>query len=289
MSLAHTKNIGREFFFSQQDFNAVVKMINQLAGITLSEHKTDMVYSRLARRLRALGLQNFDSYLQLVREDQAEKEKFVNALTTNLTHFFREKHHFDYLQQKYLPEIFAKKQYRIRFWSAGCSTGEEPYTLSMVWHSLINKPANIDFKILATDLDTNVLQACQNGIYTQEKLKPVEEKYQKWFSKTEYCKANEMQINDKLKQNIYFKQLNLIANWPMKGPFDLIICRNVLIYFDKLTQQKLVERFYNLLSDTGCLMLGHSENLSIKKQLFTPLGHTIYRKEKILPGKAHGL
>lgn len=268
----------REFDYSRTDFERIVKIIYKVSGISLSDRKEDMVYSRLARRLRKVGRTCFNDYLDFVMEDSQEQKAFVNALTTNLTHFFREEHHFEYLTDVLFPDIFAKKQKRIRFWSAGCSTGEEPYTLAMVWEHLYNKPTEMDFKILATDLDTNVIETGKNGIYGVDKLKPVDEEYLKWFSRTPDCSATQRQVADQLKLYIHFKQLNLMQEWPMNGPFQLIICRNVLIYFDRPTQEKLVKRYYDLLEPGGCLILGHSESLGGNKGLFNNLGKTIFRK-----------
>jgi chemotaxis protein methyltransferase CheR len=272
-------SIEREFDLTQKHYDLVVKLINQFSGITLADNKFDMVYSRLARRLRALNLTEFDSYLERVKSDVAEKENFINALTTNLTHFFREEHHFDYIEEKLLPGLFKQNKRKIRFWSAGCSTGEEPYTLSMVWNHIKDKPKYIDFKILATDLDTNVLNACRRGVYHIDKLKPIDEQYLKWFKHTSLCKQVERQISPKLRDFIAFKQLNLMENWPMKGKFDLIMCRNVLIYFDKPTQKKLVERFCEHLTDDGHLMLGHSENFNTNNSSLEAKGHTTYQKK----------
>jgi len=268
----------REFEYNRANFERVVDIIYKVAGISLSDRKEDMVYSRLARRLRKLGLNNFSEYLNFVSKDSDEQKAFVNALTTNLTHFFREEHHFDYIQTELLPHIFNSKNNRVRVWSAGCSTGEEPYTLAMVWENVKNKPTNADFKILATDLDTNVLELGRSGIYSVDKLAPVSENYQKWFSKTSECSANQKQVSEQLKKYIHFKQLNLMQDWPMRGPFQLIICRNVLIYFDKATQEKLIHRYYDLLEPNGCLILGHSESLGENKSLFENLGKTIFRK-----------
>ncbi|WP_196137324.1 protein-glutamate O-methyltransferase CheR [Aliikangiella sp. G2MR2-5] len=270
--------VKREFTFTRRNFERIVDLINRLSGISLSDRKTDMVYSRLARRIRRLGMRDFDSYIALLESDDEEKVNFINALTTNLTHFFRESHHFDYLKDVYIPELIQSGQKRIRFWSAGCSTGEEPYSLAMVWQSIANKPSDIDFKILATDLDTNVLQTCKRGVYSEDKLKSVESQYQKCFVKSKNCQVDEREAVPELKSKIYFKQLNLMHEWPMKGPFDLIICRNVLIYFDKPTQKELVSRYENLLKSNGCLMLGHSENLSAAKNVFSAIGRTTYRK-----------
>lgn len=268
----------REFAYSGKDFERVVKIIYKVSGISLSERKQDMVYSRLARRLRKNGLTCFNDYLNFVTENSHEQNEFVNALTTNLTHFFREEHHFDYLTDVLFPEIFAKQSKRIRLWSAGCSTGEEPYTLAMTWEHLAHKPKNIDFKILATDLDTNVIDTGKNGIYSVDKLRPVDDEYLKWFKQTSDCTDNQKKVSSKLKRHISFKQLNLMKEWPLKGPFQLIICRNVLIYFDKKTQEKLIRRYYDLLEPGGCLILGHSESLGDNKDHFKNLGKTIFRK-----------
>lgn len=268
----------REFDFSDENFRAVVDAIYRIAGISLSDRKENMVYSRLARRLRKLNLNNFTEYLEYVDVDDEEKKAFVNSLTTNLTHFFREDHHFDYLTETLFPDIFARKLSRIRFWSAGCSTGEEPYTLAMVWEHLKDKPANIDFKILATDLDTNVLETGRQGIYSVDKLAPVNEQYLRWFKQTSQCTPNQKQVSNILKKPIHFKQLNLMDEWPISGPFQLIICRNVLIYFDKKTQEKLIRRYHSLIEPGGCLILGHSESLGATRGLFENIGKTIFRK-----------
>ncbi|TQV75341.1 protein-glutamate O-methyltransferase CheR [Aliikangiella marina] len=268
----------REFDFSDENFRHVRALINQLAGITLSERKTDMVYARLARRLRALGYSDFDSYLAFVENDEHESVHFTNSLTTNLTHFFRESHHFDYLADVYFPEILSQGKKRIRIWSAGCSTGEEPYSLAITWRSRVKDAHRYDFKILATDLDTNVLDVCRQGLYAKDKVMQLDDEYQQWFRATKRCNSQQMEVFPKLREQIVFKQLNLMDEWPIKGPLDVIICRNVLIYFDKPTQQKLVNRFAQLLSDRGCLILGHSENLSANKNMFESIGQTTFRK-----------
>lgn len=279
MTNAQVQEKHREFAYTGADFERIAAIIYKVSGINLSERKEDMVYSRLARRLRKLKINSFKDYLDFVIINKDEQKAFVNSLTTNLTHFFREQHHFDYLNDVLFPEIFNRNtNNRIRFWSAGCSTGEEPYTLAMVWEHLKSKPANIDFKILATDLDTNVIKTGIDGIYSVDKLRPVEEDYLKWFSRTSVCSQTQKQVSAQLKEYISFKQLNLMAEWPISGPFQLIICRNVLIYFDKPTQEKLVKRYYDLLEPGGCLILGHSESLGDNKGLFENLGKTIFRK-----------
>ncbi len=269
----------RDFIFTNENFERVVRLINERAGISLSDRKSDMVYSRLARRLRKLNFIDFNAYLDFVENSREEEVNFINALTTNLTHFFRENHHFDYLRDVYIPELLSKDKKRIRFWSAGCSTGEEPYSLSMIWQSVVGNNKSVDFKILATDLDTNVLDVCEKGVYDNDKLKPVNKEFLCWFKQTDECGDNQLQALPLLKKRIHFKPLNLMHDWPMKGPFDLIICRNVFIYFDKETQSELVNRYSELLSENGCLILGHSENLSANKKLFNLIGKTIYRKK----------
>ncbi|MGB0495459.1 MAG: CheR family methyltransferase [Kangiellaceae bacterium] len=268
----------REFEYTNTDFQRIVKIIYKVSGISLSARKEDMVYSRLGRRLRANGFNRFCEYLDFVAKNKDEQLAFVNALTTNLTHFFREEHHFDYLNDVLFPELFAKSHKRIRFWSAGCSTGEEPYTLAIIWEHLKNKPSDIDFKILATDLDTNVIETGKLGVYSVDKLTPIGDEYLKWFKQTDQCTSNQKQVSPKLKNLITFKQLNLMQEWPIKGPFQLIICRNVLIYFDKETQRKLIKRYYDLLEPGGCLILGHSESLGENSALFKAQGKTIFRK-----------
>jgi chemotaxis protein methyltransferase CheR len=217
----------REFLYKKEDFKRVVRIIYKVSGISLSARKEDMVYSRLGRRLRANGLNRFCDYLDFVAKNKDEQTVFVNALTTNLTHFFREEHHFDYLNDVLFPEVFEKPNKKIRFWSAGCSTGEEPYTLAMIWEHLKDRPSNIDFKILATDLDSNVIQSGKDGIYSVDKLVPVADEYLKWFSHTKDCTVSQKKVDAKLKKYISFKQLNLMQEWPIKGPFQLIICRDL--------------------------------------------------------------
>ena len=276
--MATNLNKHREFEYCREDFERVVKIIYRVSGISLSERKEDMVYSRLARRLRKHGIQRFGEYLDFVVQDTDEQKAFVNALTTNLTHFFREEHHFDHLEDVFFPKLFSTNHRRIRIWSAGCSTGEEPYTLSMVRHNLKNKPKGIDFKILATDLDTNVLDTGRAGIYSDEKLAPISSEYTKWFSRDTQCRSNQKIVSDVLKKDVHFKQLNLMQDWPMKGPFQLIICRNVLIYFDRHTQEKLIARYSEMLEVGGYLILGHSESLGKHKLNYENLGKTIFRK-----------
>ncbi len=276
------EEIRREFDYSDADFQFVKKKIFKLAGISLSDAKHQMVYSRLARRLRLLGLQKFKDYCQLIKGDDSEEIGFfINALTTNKTSFFREKHHFDFLANSIIPQLVLKKAHsrRIRIWSAACSSGEEPYTIAMVLDRCKTTNSGWDTKILATDLDSNVLDTARQGIYDQRLLQDVDPGFRRdFFQKGAESQSNKIKVAKKLAEVISFKQLNLMDDWPLKGPFDVIFCRNVLIYFDRVTQQKLFKRFYDLLTEEGHLIIGHSENLGEMSQQFEILGRTIYRK-----------
>ncbi|HEY5601569.1 MAG TPA: protein-glutamate O-methyltransferase [Gammaproteobacteria bacterium] len=273
----------REFIFTEQDFYVLRELINRHTGICLSEAKKELVYSRLTRRLRQLKLKSFAKYCQYLQSESSGEElvHFINAVTTNLTAFFREPHHFEYLCRSLLPELAAKKsgKQRYRFWSAGCSTGEEPYSMAMCISETLPFENSFDIKILATDLDSSVLDVAISGLYPIEKLKVIlPHRQNKWFPKGESFNHGLMQVRPDLQNLITFRQLNLMHEWPMKGPFDAIFCRNVVIYFDKSTQRILVDRFANLLGPGGYLFLGHSESLFKVTDRFKLVGQTIYQK-----------
>ena len=273
----------REFLFSDRDFNTIRQLVSQHTGISLSEAKRDMVYSRLARRLRRLGLDNFKQYCQLLEDDSGDEElgHFTNAVTTNLTSFFREPHHFDYLGKQLLPQLLKANaaERRLRIWSAGCSTGEEPYSIAITLQENLPGKGDWDIKILATDLDTNVLDTARRGVYAEERLKNVDRQRQRrWFRRGSGENAGLLKVKPELQQMITFKQLNLMREWPVKGPFDVIFCRNVVIYFDKPTQGVLMERYADVMADHGKLFLGHSETLYRVTERFKLQGQTIYEK-----------
>ncbi|MCF1426438.1 MAG: protein-glutamate O-methyltransferase [Shewanella sp.] len=255
------------------DFEFIRELAYRQTGIVLPERKQHMVYSRLCRRLRALRLPNFKNYCQYLSETPAELGQFINALTTNLTAFFREEHHFDYLKDKVVNDWMKQHKRRIRIWSSACSTGEEPYSIAMSVAGMFAN-AGYDIKILATDLDTNVLQKAQSGIYSSDALENIPVEYHEKFLMRS---ADQIKIKEKLQKYIHFKQLNLLNDWPMQGPFDVIFCRNVLIYFDSETKQKIIQKFRRLLADDGVLFIGHSETLHQISDEFTLLGHTIYK------------
>jgi chemotaxis protein methyltransferase CheR len=270
----------REFNFTQKDFRFIRELVAEQTGIALSEAKSHMVYSRLARRLRSLNIPTFARYCEYLKNDSSgELIHFVNALTTNLTAFFREMHHFEFLAKTVLPEIFSTKpEKRLRIWSAGCSTGEEPYSIAMVLRENLPRNCDWDVKILATDLDSNVVAKASAGIYEQSRVSGVSvQRMQRFFQKNR--QSNQVKVKQEVRELITFKQLNLMHEWPMKGPFDFIFCRNVVIYFNKETQKKLFKRFADLSVDKGYLFIGHSESLFKVSTQYKLIGNTIYQKD----------
>ena len=257
-------------------------MSNEYSGILVPDDKFDMFYSRLSKRVRMLGLANFKEYCSYIR-DNSEQEftQFINAVTTNLTSFYREMHHFDYLHDEVLPEIIKRNHAsrRITAWSAGCSTGEEPYSIAMTL--LENVPSGWEIKILATDLDTNVLQTAADGIYTSDRITGLsEQKLKRWFKRGKGLQANKVKVKPELRELIEFRQLNLMQEFPMKKHFDFIFCRNVFIYFDQQTKKMLASRYAQLLLTGSHLFIGHSESIHQLTTDFELIGKTIYRKVK---------
>jgi chemotaxis protein methyltransferase CheR len=271
-----------EFPFTQTDFKAIAGIVYEHSGIVLGGHKRDMVYSRLARRLRALRLGSFREYCELLDGKGGEDEigSLINAITTNLTKFFREAHHFDHLQNTALAEIWQAAlagKPRVRIWSAACSTGEEPYSIGMT--ALASRKAegrDWDCRILATDLDTAVLNKAQAGRYPASALEDIPAPMRELSFEREA--GGGLRVDPAVQELITFKQLNLLGPWPMKGPFDVIFCRNVMIYFDAPTKAKLVERLHGMLKAGGWLYVGHSESLLDQYHHFQLGGHTIYQK-----------
>lgn len=271
----------REFEFKRKDFEFIRDLVGDRTGIVLSDHKIDMVYGRLSRRLRQLGINKFADYLETLQDNDQELIEFTNALTTNLTSFFREPHHFDYLRGKALPALIkARPDKKLRIWSAGCSTGEEPYTIAMTVKESAGIHSGMDVKILATDLDSNVVARAKSGIYSIDRVNGIEKsRQQKFFRKGRSDEHNgKIKVSAELQDMITFKQLNLMHGWPMQGPFDVIFCRNVVIYFNKDTQRELFARYADILADDGYLFVGHSESLHKVSDRFQLIGKTIYHK-----------
>ena len=264
----------REFNFSEKDFQRVRKLIYQHAGISLSNAKSDMVYSRLARRLRVINLLSFNDYLDQLEasNDEREWEAFTNCLTTNLTSFFRESHHFPILQ-----EHLKKIKQPVTIWCSASSTGEEPYSIAMAACEAFNtlKPP---VQIIASDIDTNVLKTAAQGVYAMERIEKMDPALcKKYFLKGTGANTGFVRIRDELRQMIQYMPLNLLdEKWPVTGPFDVIFCRNVMIYFDKATQAKILNRFAPLMKPDALLFGGHSENFLYVTHAFKLRGKTVY-------------
>ena len=284
----HASFTMREFKFTQQDFETLRDLVYANTGIALAEHKQDMVYNRLARRLRSLGLDSFSDYLVRLRggDEAAEAEMAIltNAITTNLTRFFREAHHFAHLRETAVPDSLARirhgEQRHLRIWSAGCSSGEEPYSIAMTLAEAGALEPGLDTRILATDLDTDMLARGVAGTYPVEGLEGLPDDLSRRH--TEAAETAEglpaVQMAQNLRRAITFKQLNLMHDWPMKGRFDAIFCRNVMIYFDTQTRTWLVERFLEYLRPGGWLYTGHAESRVVTQSNLASEGRTIYRR-----------
>lgn len=274
----------REFHFSDKEFRFISKLVGERTGIVLSDAKRQMVYGRLSRRLRQLKLTKFSDYCDLlVSGHEAELIEFTNAITTNLTAFFRENHHFEYLKETVIPELIRKNAStkRIRVWSAGCSSGEEPYSIAMCLRETIPNSKSWDIKILATDLDSNMVERGKKGIYTTERVEGLSKsRMKKWVQQGKGDNSDKVKMSNELRDIITFKELNLMDGWPMKGPFDFMFCRNVVIYFNKDTQRELFDRYADLLVPNARLFIGHSESLNKVTDRFELLGKTIYQKVK---------
>jgi chemotaxis protein methyltransferase CheR len=267
---------------SPQEFEFVRTVVEKNAGIVLTSNKMQLVQGRLVRRARELGLTSIAEYCDLIRNGGPEElVGLINAITTNVTSFFRESHHFDALMSVMLPEAMGRNERsrRMRIWSAGCSSGEEPYSIAMASAESLSAARGWDFKILATDIDQDVLHVAEQGRYATERLTGIsEERRRRWFVRDERDADADWRVTPELQSMITFRPLNLMGNWPMRGPFDVIFCRNVMIYFDQPTRDRLLMRYAGLLADGGYLCLGHSESIHSQHSHFKLVGRTIYRK-----------
>lgn len=271
-----------DYVLTDVQFHRIRELVREHTGIALSDAKRQLVYGRLTRRLRALKLESFAEYVELLeRGVPSELEEFTNAITTNLTSFFREPHHFEYLASDVLPRIVAKDAgaRRARIWCCAASTGEEPYSIAMVLREAQELLTGFDVKLLATDLDSAVLATGAAGVYNAERLQSVSGKrVSRFFRKGGGEHAGKVRVQDELRNLVTFKQLNLMNEWPVRGPFDAIFCRNVIIYFDKDTQRALFERMAALQRPGDILFLGHSESLYRVSDKYELVGRTIYRR-----------
>ncbi len=266
------------------DFQYLRAFVLEHCGIALGEHKRQLVQGRLFRRLRALGLPNFGSYCELLRRDpNSELGELASAISTNVTAFFREGHHYDLLADELLPRWLRERRRdsdRLRIWSAGCSTGEEPYALAMVLAEAIEQGGSrLDAKILATDLSPQALETARRGVYPLERLAGISpERCRRWMLRGAGEYEGLACVHPRLRELVTIEPLNLLHPWPMRGPFDAIFCRNVVIYFDQPTKRRLFQRYAELLPTGGYLFLGHSESLHGISDEFELIGRTVYRK-----------
>ncbi len=250
---------------TESEFNEISAFVKQRCGINLHDGKKELVKARLGKRIRALGMRSFQQYMEHVRADAGGSELtlMLDSISTNLTFFFRESKHFDFLRERVLPALLAKGTRKIRIWSAGCSSGEEPYSTAMLLHEALPDISRWDAAILATDLSTKVLGIAKRGVYREERFRETAKHLvSKYFNSFAENGEKLYSANDSLRRLIHFARLNLMEQWPMKGPFQVIFCRNVMIYFDKETQGRLVNRYFDLLAPGGMLFLGHSESLT---------------------------
>jgi chemotaxis protein methyltransferase CheR len=271
----------REFAFSEADFRSLARLAYEYAGIALADSKRNLVYTRLSRRLRALGLASFRDYRNYLASTEAELEQFINAISTNLTRFFREGHHFDHFRTHVAVPFSTvtprSSGRRLRVWSAGCSTGEEPYTIAIVLAHQIRDIAEHDVRILATDIDTAVLAKGMAGEYAVSGIADIPKTYREYFRRSD--NGGDVVMDGFVRSLIRFGRLNLMESWPFRGKFDAIFCRNVMIYFDNPTKAQIVDRFTQQLQPGGFLYIGHSESLMGSHPGLRLVGRTVYRRE----------
>jgi len=286
---SESKNLSTDYYslkLSSQQFDKISRLVYQVSGIDLHEGKEELVKARLIKRLRHLKIFGFDQYLKYLANDKSgcEIRAMVDVLTTNKTNFFRESEHLDYLRNEIITRL---ENDRIRIWSAGCSSGEEPYSIAITLCEAIPDIGKRDVKILATDISDRMMERARQGLYDEETLKgmPAQLK-RKYFQKAEAGIGHRYRVLPQLQSMVCFAKLNLMEEWPMRGLFDVIFCRNVMIYFDKPTQEKLVKRFWSQLREGGYLMVGHSESLTFLAHDYRYLKPAVYQKVKT-PATAH--
>ncbi|MDH5766120.1 MAG: protein-glutamate O-methyltransferase CheR [Gammaproteobacteria bacterium] len=276
-------NNSREYVFTEKDFNSLRKIANNHTGIIVTDDKYDMYYARLVKRIRALKLGSFADYVKYLKNNMSmEFTPFIDSITTNLTSFFREPHHFEMMRDSIIPDLCGRSDVGqgIKVWSAGCSTGEEPYTLAITLLDELGGIRNAPKpKILASDIDTTVLAKASRGVYELSRVEGLETGIKRrWFFKGKGSNAGNVRVSPELQKVIEFKQVNLMQEWPITGRFHIIFCRNVVIYFDKPTKTKLLNRYADQLVDGGYMILGHSESLQGLTDRFQTIGKTVYKK-----------
>ncbi len=288
---SHNKNPQpQEFEFSPQDFQTISALVHKNYGLSLTESKKPLIYSRLSKRLRSLDIKSFRDYCDFVVSDAGagERNNMLSALTTNVSHFYRERHHFDLLEKTVLPPLIERAQAggRVRLWSAGCSAGQEPYSIAFTLLKLCPNASQLDLKILATDIDEDILARAKAGIYAEEDLGKLGEDQTRWMEPLGDDSLSH-RITEDPKKLVVFTKLNLVGEWPRTNNFDVVFCRNVAIYFDRDTQSVLWQRLADRLEPGGHLIIGHSERLTPNiSHLFDPTGITAYRKRSELKSQA---
>jgi chemotaxis protein methyltransferase CheR len=267
---------------AEAQLEKISKLVKSMSGISLHDGKKELVKARLGKRLRKLGMNSFDQYIDHVSHDSSGMEltAMLDAISTNLTSFFRESEHFDYIASEVFTKLVASGQRRLRIWSAGCSTGEEPYSIAITATEKIPDLDRWDARVLATDLSTNVLRQAMDACYASKKLESMAPQLrQKHFIIEQNGRERNYRVAEHIRRITTFAHLNLMGTWPMRGPFDVIFCRNVMIYFDKPTRDKLVRRYWDLLAPGGTLLIGHSESLTGIQHKFKYVRPTIYKKQ----------
>ncbi len=271
-----------EFHFVGHDFATLAKLVKNESGIVLATEKMPLVYARLAPRLRLLGLKSFRNYCNFVESDEgaSERRRMIEALTTNVTRFFREAHHFKYLKNEVLPELIqrARAGERIRIWSAGSSSGEEAYSIALTVLSLMPDASECDIKILGTDIDRAVLHKAREGVYSHRAIASISTDLRdRWFEQYETVDDERLwQVKPELRGLVTFRLANLIGPWPMRGPFQVVVCRNTVIYFDEASRTEIWTKMAGLIPVGGHLFIGHSERLPAGLSCFQPVGLTTF-------------
>lgn len=285
MSASSPSAFLRDIPFSDADFRAIADLAQERFGLSLAESKKPLVYSRLSRRLKTRQIGNFPEYLALLKRKEEEQERLelISALTTNVTSFFREKHHFDTLRDAIQSDlkVQSKNGRRVRFWSAGCSSGQEPYSIAMTVLDALPEALNKDVRILATDIDPKIVQKAKAGLYASEEVAGIPANLRGKWIKPVSGQESVSEVSSELKSLITFNELNLMSEWPFRGPFDAIFCRNVAIYFNQPTQQQLWKRLCAMLAPGGLLFIGHSERVTgTALSELEGIGITSYKKSR---------
>jgi chemotaxis protein methyltransferase CheR len=272
----------KKISLSDTEFDKLRDLVYKISGISLANTKKELVISRFSKRLKELKLNSFGEYYDLIISPSgfSEVQNFINSITTNKTDFFREAHHFDFIVSTFIPQVVASSRPVVRIWSAACSTGEEPYTIAMVMAKYLVEPYGIPVKILGTDIDTNVLKTAARGVYDSHAIGQVPEKYlKKYFLRGKGDSFGLYKIKDEIRSMVTFKQLNFIASeYPITSTFDIIFCRNVIIYFSPETKKMVVSKLFRYLNEGGYIMMGHSETLFNMIDGLVYLKNTIYQK-----------